>query len=401
MLSPDLPSVWQREVPVEVPSWRDGGPDHVHLAIVGGGLMAAWLAHHVAALSGGRWDVAVLSDRAPGWGASGRNAGFVLGGTSELYALLVDQVGRAPARELLALSQSNRRLVRALLADQGAAEYQETGSLYLGAPDEEATLARTVAWLREDGVPAESWPLTAVPKSLSALGMPAAAFFPADGAVQPMRLVAALVRQAQAAGVQWFSDARVRRLADRGAALALDVGGRELTADRAVLCTNAWLGELAPALASVVRPARGQVLSLSPVALDYPYPVYADHGYLYWRPRPNGAMVLGGRRDWDPAAEWTDALALHEGIQGRLAALADRLTGGSAAITDRWAGIMGFTPDHLPVVGPVGRGVWVAGGFSGHGVAMTAAVGERLARHLIFQEPLPATLDPARFYAPA
>ncbi len=400
----DLPSVWHREAAVPATRWGDGArPSRCDLAIVGGGLMAAWLAYHASARADGRWTITVLSDRPLAHGASGRNAGFVLGGTSELYATLVGQLGRPVARELLALSQSNRQHVRTVLGPDGErAEYRETGSLYLGAPDEGETLANTVRWLVEDGVAAESWMPGRVPSSLRSLGLPHAAFFPEDGAVQPVHLVAKLVRQAGRAGVQWYTGARVTAwTVQDGAGIRLTVGGDHVWAERVVLCTNAWLGQLVPALAPVVRPTRGQVLATGPVALDYPYPVYADHGYLYWRPRPDGSLVLGGRRQLDPETEATDALALNPRIQDALTALATRLAGGTVAVTDRWAGIMGFTPDHLPLVGPVAPGLWVAGGFSGHGVAMTGAVGDLLAQHLLSAAPLPQSLNPARFYAPA
>ncbi len=400
----DLPSVWQREAAVPATRWGDvRTPTRVDLAIVGCGLMAAWLAYHASARAAGRWTIAVLSDRALADGASGRNAGFVLGGTSELYASLVGQLGRPAARELLALSQTNRQLVRTVLGpDGGRAEYRETGSLYLGASDEGETLANTVRWLVEDGVAAESWPLGRVPSSLRSLGLPHAAFFPEDGAVQPVQLAARLVHQAGRAGVQWYTGARVNAwTAQDEAGVRLAVGGDHVLAERVVLCTNAWLGQLVPALARVVRPTRGQVLATGPVALDYPYPVYADHGYLYWRPRPDGSLVLGGRRDRDVETEATDVLALNPRIQDALTALAARLVGGPATVAHRWAGIMGFTPDHLPLVGPMAPGLWVAGGFSGHGVAMTGAVGDLLAQHLLSGAPLPPSLDPARFYAPA
>ena len=400
----NLPSVWHREAAVPATRWGEGpGPTRVDLAIVGGGLMAAWLAYHASARAGGRWTITVFSDRALAHGASGRNAGFVLGGTSELYATLVGQLGRPAARELLALSQRNRQLVRAMLGPDGdRVEYRETGSLYLGAPDEGETLAKTVRWLVEDGVAAESWPMGQVPPSLRSLGLPRAAFFPEDGAVQPVHLVAMLVGQARRAGVQWYTGARVGAwtLQD-GAGVRLTVGGDHVLAERVVLCTNAWLGQLVPALARVVRPTRGQVLATGPVALDYSYPVYADHGYLYWRPRPDGSLVLGGRRNLDFDTEATDVLALNPRIQDALTALAARLAGGPVAVTDRWAGIMGFTPDHLPLVGPVAPGLWVAGGFGGHGVAMTGAVGDLLAQHLLSAAPLPRSLDPTRFHAPA
>ena len=47
-----------------------------------------------------------------------------------------------------------------------------------------------------------------------------------------------------------------------------------------------------------------------------------------------------------------------------------------------WAGLEAFTPDELPVIGPVPgvEGVIVAAGFSGHGFALSPVVGDVLAR---------------------
>jgi gamma-glutamylputrescine oxidase len=385
-------SVWQHEHPITVPPWT-GGTMAVDIAIVGGGLTAAWTAYHLSRLAAGRASVVVLAKSAPADGASGRNAGFVLGGTSDLYALLVERLGRPAARELLHLSQRNRGWVREVLGpDREAVGDGETGSVYLGAPDEGQAVADTVRWMVEDGVAAEELPLVELPASLRGLGLPHAAFFPGDGVVQPAALVDRLVRTTTAAGVRWFGSAPVTQWTVDDGALTLAVGTGAVTARRVVLATNAWLGELVPDLVGIVRPTRGQVLSTGPAPVPYPYPVYADHGYLYWRPRPDGTLVVGGYRHRDMDREWTDAAELNPVIQEDLTQLAERLAGSPVVVVHRWAGIMAFTPDHLPVVGEVAPGLFVAGGYSGHGVALTAAVAERLARHLLLHEPLPQSL---------
>jgi len=55
-----------------------------------------------------------------------------------------------------------------------------------------------------------------------------------------------------------------------------------------------------------------------------------------------------------------------------------------------WAGIEAFTPDDLPVLGPVAglAGILVAAGFSGHGFALVPAVGDVLARLALGLDPL-------------
>ena len=53
-----------------------------------------------------------------------------------------------------------------------------------------------------------------------------------------------------------------------------------------------------------------------------------------------------------------------------------------ATLAQSWAGLEAFTPDELPLLGPVSGidGLFVAAGFSGHGFALAPAVGDVLAR---------------------
>lgn len=64
------------------------------------------------------------------------------------------------------------------------------------------------------------------------------------------------------------------------------------------------------------------------------------------------------------------------------------------------SGVYDVTPDHQPVVGPVGDRLWVAAGYSGHGFMLAPAISRRLADAIVAGggAPIPA-FDPARFSA--
>jgi sarcosine oxidase subunit beta len=55
---------------------------------------------------------------------------------------------------------------------------------------------------------------------------------------------------------------------------------------------------------------------------------------------------------------------------------------GACALARSWAGLEAFTPDDLPILGPVPGldGLLVAAGFSGHGFALSPMIGDILAR---------------------
>jgi glycine/D-amino acid oxidase-like deaminating enzyme len=63
--------------------------------------------------------------------------------------------------------------------------------------------------------------------------------------------------------------------------------------------------------------------------------------------------------------------------------------GASAPVTHRWAGIMGFTADELPLVGPLPGhpNVWISAGYTGHGLAFAFHCARRLAQALTGRRP--------------
>jgi len=69
----------------------------------------------------------------------------------------------------------------------------------------------------------------------------------------------------------------------------------------------------------------------------------------------------------------------------------------------RWAGIFGMVFDFVPVVGrvPGQDGLWIAGGYSGHGNVLGFACGRLVARAILGEsDPLLEVFEPGRLLAP-
>jgi glycine/D-amino acid oxidase-like deaminating enzyme len=158
-----------------------------------------------------------------------------------------------------------------------------------------------------------------------------------------------------------------------------------VTAGAVVICTNAYSSHLLPDIR--VMPVRGQMLATAPVAARlFPRPVYAHRGYRYWRQLREGRVLVGGWRNTATEVEVGEDARPTDGIQRYLDAFL-REHAIAAPVTHRWAGIMGFSHDHLPYIGKRDDGVYVHAGFTGHGNAFAVAGGEiaasliRLGRH--------------------
>jgi gamma-glutamylputrescine oxidase len=122
-----------------------------------------------------------------------------------------------------------------------------------------------------------------------------------------------------------------------------------------------------------------------PALLDRP--CYAGWGYDYFRQLADGSLLLGGRRHLFFADEQTGEAEPSDAVQHALDEYrATHMPSTLAAkVRQRWAGIMGFSRDGLPLLGPLPdrERIEVLAGFTGHGLGMAVACGRLAARRML------------------
>jgi gamma-glutamylputrescine oxidase len=379
---------------VSTPYWLEGaealaapleGDVSADVVIVGGGLCGASAA--LAAVDAGM-DVVWLEARGVSTGASGRNAGFLLQGTAERYARAVAMMGRARARAVHALSVENHARMADTVTRLGlSCGYQRRGSLQLaGSEPEEADLLESAALLQEDGFAATVLDGAALASCYREAGFRLGVHLPGDGELQPASFVRGVARAAMAAGVRLYEQTRVTSLeAPAPGEVTAHTAAGTVSASVALVCTNAAAGELLPFFVDKVDPVRGQMLATAPAPILFDCPVYADHGYDYWRQDEHGRIALGGWRNLDPDSERGMDEVLHGGIQERMTAFLHRFPPlRDVPITHRWSGTMGFSRDGLPICGAVPGmpGALAAVGFTGHGFGFAFLAGRSLVEML-------------------
>jgi gamma-glutamylputrescine oxidase len=351
---------WQRPPRVELGAL----PQRVEVLVVGGGITGVSLLRRLAE----RGVKAALVERSRlAFGASGRNAGFLLEGTAANYAEAVRLHGREVAREVWQVTAENhRRLAEAL---DGRAGYHRGGSRTLAASAaEEAQLTESAELMSEDG-----WPVTLASHSIVNAR---------DGELFPAEAVGALAADCPPGSI--FEGVEVT-----------DLEQLPIAADEVILATNAFTGQLVEGVP--IAPIRAQMLATAPFGTRVAErPTYSDHGYQYWRQLPTGEVLAGGYRDRAAAEEVGYDLATTATIQGLLERHLARL-GVTAPVTHRWAGTMGFTPDALPLVGRLRPGVSICAGYTGHGMAFAHLCARLLVDNLLGGPPPPRWLDPGRF----
>lgn len=127
--------------------------------------------------------------------------------------------------------------------------------------------------------------------------------------------------------------------------------------------------------------------------------VYDATDEFYFRPHPRGILAGDGiERDVSPA-DW-DETADDDFVDATRERLADRLVNFTPDVEEAWAGLCTSTPDHDPLLGPVGSvapGWYVAAGWEGHGFMRAPATGEHVADLVLGDAEPISPFDPRRF----
>lgn len=171
----------------------------------------------------------------------------------------------------------------------------------------------------------------------------------------------------------------------------------EVHADRVILATNAYTSYLMPEYKDLIVPNRGTMSALEPskelkdgnrlvASFGFQAAGGKRDGYLIQRPNESGGhLMFGGAGNYgsllgDPDDSKVDPRARAALVEGlpEIFGLKDRTPLEAAMV---WTGIMGYSRDKHPLVGPVpGKdGVFMAAGFTGHGMPNTWLSGRAVA----------------------
>ncbi|MBC7226477.1 MAG: FAD-binding oxidoreductase [Thermoflexales bacterium] len=365
--------------------------DTCDVVVVGAGIVGAAVAARLARQG---LQVAVLEAQQVAGGATGRSAGLLLTGLPGHYHWAVQSLGRETARALWELSVEGRERLMETATRLGV-PVERTGSLALAVTEEEAEALRASAeLLREDGF--EAWFGRTDPLQR---GFLAALRSPGDGVVDAADLTRALLASAP---VAVHTHTEVQALEAEGAGIRVWAYRRAVRCGAVVLAAGGYAPTLEPALSRWVSP--GHALRIT-ARLDkgqnqppLTTPCYTDYGYEYARPLPDGHLLLGAwrylRRPSPSESSPDPDTALRGGLSRFVRRYFPTVEGN---ILQRQSGMVGCTPDGVPVVGVLSHlpGVYFALGLGGWGLCWAFVVAERVVEMMLEGTP-PGLLDAER-----
>ena len=337
--------------------------------------------------------VAIVEARWIGAGASGRNAGFVLQGTVSDFATDANRYGLERTKRLWKFTTENRNLIAGLNPEKIG--FRPLGSYSVAGYDAEAeSLYKSVPLMQESGVEPVWLDKDDIRNQLGMPELPGGLFVPSNGVVNSGGLLRHLQELSDCA---LFENSPVSKIRKNRDGLIIETPSMSINTQKVLLATNAYLPQLSAKLRHIVEPVRAQMLLTSPAGpakLDAP--VYSHHGYFYVRQLADGRLLAGGGRhkhvEDEIGYDEITTPALQNDIEVYLRRYFPRLK--FKSVEQRWSGVMGFSPDGIPVAGrlPEFNNVYYMTGFTGHGMGFGVRAGQMLADWMVGSK-TPSTLD--------
>lgn len=348
------------------------------VAVVGGGVMGASVAWHLAAR--GMRDIVVFDCAAgPGGGSTAR----ATGGFRAQYGTAINVRLSLLARAKLL------RFEEEIGSDPG---YTQAGYLWLAVTERELLLMREAREVQRaeglhEAVEVSADDVARINPAVCRDGIVGGAFCPTDGFVRPLSILEGYVAAARRLGVRFEWNSQVTGLERQGeSVVAVNTSKGRVAAGAVVNAAGPWAARVAE-LADMqlpVTPLRRQVAATVPCDLlpsSMPMTIWAGDGF-HLRVRDGRVLLLwptpgvpGHPYDASVDPAWTADVVAKANVRVPV------LRGTPIDQAACWAGLYEMSPDKHAILGKATGcdNFYLINGSSGHGVMHAPALGQLLA----------------------
>jgi glycine/D-amino acid oxidase-like deaminating enzyme len=342
----------------------------------------------------------VLEAKEPGFGGSGRNGGQVIPGLKFDPDELETMFGPERGPRLVDFVSRTADVVWDLI-DRHKMNVPNTRTGWIQSafsPKAVPALEARAAQWQKRGAAVELLDKAATERHVGTDQYAGAWLDRRAGVVQPLAYARELARIAIGAGVAVHGKTLARKLERSGDKwVVTTANGATVTADRIVLATNGYTGELWPKLKQTIIAANSFQIATKPLSDNVRKSILPGGQAnsdsrrigLYYRLDHTGRFLLGGRgRMGEPThpRDWRHLQAMTEKMFPQLKGV---------EVEFRWGGRVALTRDHLPHLHEPAPGLLIDIGCMGRGVALQSAMGRAFAAYIATGDaaalPLPPT----------
>lgn len=358
------------------------GENHVDICVVGAGYSGLSTALHLAEKG---YKVAIIEGARVGWGASGRNGGQVVNGLNASLQTIKGRYGQDTANFVAGLVQEGGEIIRERVKTYDIQCDLKPGNIFTGltAAHMKELEVRRVLWASYGIKNQDMLDKTQLREHIGSDAYAGGMIDHTGGHMHPLNLALGEAAAFESLGGVIYEQSPVVDVDTEAAKPVVKTARGTMTCGTLVLCGNAYLGHVVPALTARVMPVSTQMMATVPLGeeranallptdkcvedvryiLDY-YRLSADKRLIF-----GGGTVYGGTDPADVEAKLRPAMEkVYPGLKG-------------VKIDFAWSGNFALSFSRVPQMGRLGANTYFAHGYSGHGVTRTA--------HL-WQDPCPS-----------
>ena len=316
--------------------------------------------------------VVVIEAAEVGWGASGRNGGQVVNGLNASLGTIQRRYGEKTANFVGSLLQEGAGIIYDRVARYGINCDLKRGNIYAAYTQKhmEELEAKKALWARHGMNDHELLDRNQIRAHIGSDVYAGGMIDHSGGHMHPLNLCLGEAAALESLGGVIYERSPVTKVEQDAAGATVHTAEGRVKANTAIICGNAYLGNVVPELTARVMPVSTQMMATEPLGeerarallptdmcvedvryiLDY-FRLSADHRLIF-----GGGVVYGGT---DPA----DVVAkLRPNMDKVFPQLKD------VKIEFAWSGNFALSFSRVPQMGRLGKNIYFAHGYSGHGV---------------------------------
>lgn len=356
------------------------GEREADICVVGAGYSGLSTALHLAEKG---YQVVIVEGARVGWGASGRNGGQIVNGLNASLQTIRKRYGQDTATFVAGLVQEGGEIIRERVATYGIECDLKDTNVFVGL---------TAAHMRELEERRRLWASYGIRNQELLDREQLRAHVKSDlyvgglvdysgGHIHPLNLALGEAAAVESLGGVIYEGSPVVSVdTDTPNPVVRTAAGR-ITCKTLVLCGNAYLGGVVPALAARVMPVSTQVMATEPLDPELARALIPGDGCIedvryildYYRLSADKRLLFGGGTVYGGA----DPRDIEAKLRRNLVRVFPQLR--EVRVDYAWSGNFALSFSRVPQMGRLGENTYFAHGYSGHGVTGSHTFGRILA----------------------
>jgi gamma-glutamylputrescine oxidase len=356
------------------------GEQSADVCVIGAGFTGLSAALHLAEKG---YSVTILEAEKVAWGASGRNGGQVAPDHNMGHDELVTKVGQQAADSLWDMSLESVDLVKELIKKHNIECGLKSGILHVAAKKSHMDEIKEAVEYKQNILKYRHVKHVSQDEVVAMLGTDKyfnGEYLTDAAHLHPLNYALGLAGAAVEAGVKIYEHSRVMDY-NGGASGQVTTEKGVVKAKYILLACNGYLGKLAPKVAGKIMPINNFILATEPLSdelcrkINRDDVAVADSKFVinYFRMSQDNRLLWGGGENYSskfPAD-------IGQFVQKYMLEFYPELK--DVKIDYGWGGTLAITLNRMPHFDRIEENVFVAQGYSGHGVALATLGGKLMA----------------------